>query len=271
MPASRDYVLGHTEAELKRLTTQARLIDPVTRRFLVSAGIVPGMRVLDVGSGAGDVAILLAAVVGPKGEVIGSDSARAAIEMAEHRIRAGEIPNICFLHGDPAEMTFEKPFDAVVGRYVLQFMSNPSAALSKLARHVRPGGIIMFHELDWDGARSSPRVPTYDRTCAWISRTIDSSLAQSRLGPQLALLYEQAGLPPATMQLEALIASGRAAMDMVHLVTDLVETLLPAMAKAGIATASEVDLPTLASRILAEVGTDAALIGRAEVAAWTRV
>lgn len=271
MTASGHYVLGHTEAELNRLTTQARLIDPITRRFLVSAGIVPGMRVLDVGSGAGDVAILLAAVVGPKGEVIGADSARAAIEMAEHRIRAEGIENVSFLHGDPAEMTFEKPFDAVVGRYVLQFMPNPSDALSRLARHVRPGGVIVFHELDWDGARSSPRVPTYDRACGWISRTIESSLAQSRLGPQLALLYEKAGLPPATMQLEAVIASGRAAIDIVHLVTDLVETLLPAMAKAGVATASEIDLPTLASRILAEVGTNAAVIGRSEVAAWSRV
>jgi tRNA A58 N-methylase Trm61 len=63
------YVLGHSDVELKRLATQARLIDPITRRFLVSAGIREGMRVLDVGSGAGDVAVLLAGLVGPSGEV----------------------------------------------------------------------------------------------------------------------------------------------------------------------------------------------------------
>jgi hypothetical protein len=45
---------------LKRLATQARMIDPIARHFLVSAGIREGMQVLDVGSGAGDVAILLA-------------------------------------------------------------------------------------------------------------------------------------------------------------------------------------------------------------------
>ena len=64
MAAEDGYVLGHTNAELKRLVTQARLIDPITRRFLVSAGIKEGMRILDVGSGAGDVAILLAGLVG---------------------------------------------------------------------------------------------------------------------------------------------------------------------------------------------------------------
>jgi ubiquinone/menaquinone biosynthesis C-methylase UbiE len=68
MVGENGYVLGHSDLELKRLATQARLIEPITRRFLVSAGITEGMRVLDVGSGAGDVAILLAGLVGPPGK-----------------------------------------------------------------------------------------------------------------------------------------------------------------------------------------------------------
>ena len=60
--------LGHTEYELERLARQARLVDPITRRFFVAAGIAEGMRVLDVGSGAGHTAMLLADIVGPSGE-----------------------------------------------------------------------------------------------------------------------------------------------------------------------------------------------------------
>ena len=82
MATTDGYVLGHSEAELKRLATQARLIDPITRRFLVSAGIREGMRVLDVGSGVGDVAILVAGLVGKSGEVVGADPAPAAIDAA---------------------------------------------------------------------------------------------------------------------------------------------------------------------------------------------
>jgi hypothetical protein len=67
MVAADAYVLGHSEVELKRLATQARLIDPITRRFLVSAGIREGMRVLDGGSDVGDIAILLAGLVGQSG------------------------------------------------------------------------------------------------------------------------------------------------------------------------------------------------------------
>jgi ubiquinone/menaquinone biosynthesis C-methylase UbiE len=270
MAAIANYVLGHSEAELARLKTQARLIDPITRRFLASAGIVEGMRVLDVGSGAGDVAMLLATLVGPKGEVVGTDTALTAVDAAAHRIDAEGLSNVTFAHGDPAEMTFEKPFDAVVGRYVLHFMKNPSAALAKLARHLRPGGIIAFHELDWDGARSAPSVPTYDRACGWASRTIELTFAQAHIGPKLASLFDKAGLPNATMPLEAVIASGPAATDVRHLVTDLIATLLPTMERIGVASASEVGIDTLAARIRAEAGTDAALIGRSEVATWTR-
>jgi ubiquinone/menaquinone biosynthesis C-methylase UbiE len=148
MAAMDGYVLGHTDAELKRLATQARLIDPITRRFLVSAGIREGMRVLDVGSGAGDVAILLADLVGPSGEIVGTDPARTAIDAAEKRVRASTLPNVTFRHGDPATMIFDKPFDAVVGRYVLQFIPDPSVAIARLSSHLRPGGVVFFHEND---------------------------------------------------------------------------------------------------------------------------
>jgi len=130
---------------------------------------------------------------------------------------------------------------------------------------------MFFHELDWGGARSSPSVPTYDRVCGWILRTIEGSGAQIRLGAHLASVFERAGLPTPTLRLESVIASGSAAIDAVHLVTDLVATLLPSMERMGIVKASEVALPTLAQRILAEVGADGTLVGRAEVAAWATV
>ena len=50
------YVLGHSDREITRLRVQARLLEPATRRFLLEAGLSPGMRVLDIGRGAGDVA-----------------------------------------------------------------------------------------------------------------------------------------------------------------------------------------------------------------------
>jgi cyclopropane fatty-acyl-phospholipid synthase-like methyltransferase len=68
---SRTYVLGHSARELERLTIQARLIDRITRGFLRDGGIAEGMRVIDVGCGAGDVSFMAAELVGESGEVVG--------------------------------------------------------------------------------------------------------------------------------------------------------------------------------------------------------
>src|SRR5690554_3222064 len=69
------YVLGHSEQELARLEKQGELFGAETRQVLVRAGLAPGMRVLDVGCGAGDVSLIAAELVGPAGTVIGIDRA----------------------------------------------------------------------------------------------------------------------------------------------------------------------------------------------------
>ena len=263
-----DYALGYTEAELRRLTNQAQLIGPITRRFLEAAGIGKGMRVLDIGSGAGDVALLCGELVGPTGEVVGTDFALAAVERAQRRAKGLQSSKISFRHGDPAKLDFDEPFDAVVGRYVLQFMPDPVCSLRRILRHLRPGGVVVFHELDWDGARSSPPSLTYDRVCGWLSRTIEAAGAQVHLGTRLASLFEDAGLPSPTLRMEAVVGSGPRAVEVARLVTDLVETQLPTMERLGIVAPSEIDHPTLVGRILSEVGSGGTLIGRSEIGAW---
>ena len=65
------YALGSTDTEHERLIRQAVYLAPLTERLFQEAGIGPGQRVLDLGSGVGDVAMLAARLVGPSGEVVG--------------------------------------------------------------------------------------------------------------------------------------------------------------------------------------------------------
>ncbi|MGH3087411.1 MAG: methyltransferase domain-containing protein, partial [Rubrobacteraceae bacterium] len=69
-----EYVMGRSAEETARLQKQSLLYDPSTRRLFEEAGISAGMKVLDVGCGAGDVALLAADLVGPDGVVVGVDS-----------------------------------------------------------------------------------------------------------------------------------------------------------------------------------------------------
>jgi SAM-dependent methyltransferase len=266
------YVLGHSDRELDRLAVQARLIDPITRRFFHDAGIAPGMRVLDVGCGPGDTAFLAAGLVGDTGEVIGVDRAPAALVTARRRAVAFKLHNVSFRQGDPAEMAIEQPFDAVVGRYVLVFQPDPAAMLRKLLAQVRPGGVVVFHEPDFDSERSFPPVPAYDRCCRWVVETLRLSGADPRMGIKLFAAFVAAGLGAPSIRLESVITGGATSADHVQFKTELACTLVPEMERLGVATAGEVDSETLAERVLAEViARGSVIVGRSEIGAWSRV
>ena len=125
------------------------------------------MRFLDVDSGAGDVSLLLADPVGPDGQVVGADLRGAAVDHAHTRVAARGLANVTFVHGDPTELVFDRPFDAVAGRYVRQSINIQAAALRKLATRVRPGGVVVFHENEWDALTPQPCSPTYEMIARW--------------------------------------------------------------------------------------------------------
>lgn len=269
--ASRAYVLGHSDREVERLRVQARLLDPITRRFLREAGLAPGMRVLDVGSGAGDVSFMAAELVGETGEVIGVDRASAAIAAARKRAESLSSRNISFVEGDPAELRFERPFDAIIGRYVLLFQRDPVSMLRKLTTHLRPGGVVVFHEPDRDGARSFPAVPLYDRCCKLVDETIRRWGGDPRMGIKLYATFVAAGLPAPQMRLESVVAGGANSSNQVHFEMDVVGSVIEEVERLGLASAVELDPATLSERVFATIVTSTGVIvGRSEIAAWCR-
>jgi len=266
-----NYVLGHSDRELERLRLQAKLVDPITRQFLIEAGIAPGMRVLDIGSGAGDVAFLVARLVGPTGAVVGVDRSPTALARARSRANEQSLSNVTFLESELTSMEFDRSFDAVVGRYVLCFQPDPIALLRKISSFVRPGGIILFHEPDREQMRSSPPVHTYDQACRWVGETYRRSGVDVYIGTKLYSLYQAAGINPPTMRLHAVIG-GANALDEVHLDADQAAVLADEIIGRGIASASELGIETLVDRIIEEMrAKQSVIVGRGEIGAWSRV
>src|SRR5215475_8997601 len=102
------YALGYTDAEHERLIRQAALLTPLTERFFREAGIGTGQRVLDLGSGVGDVAILASRLVGPSGEVVGVERDTRSIAKARARVREEALKNVTFTHSDVCELSGER-------------------------------------------------------------------------------------------------------------------------------------------------------------------
>jgi len=131
--------------ELDRLEIQAQALNPFTEKLLIRAGVKPGMRVLDVGCGAGDVTFLVSKIVGQGGMVIGADSSRECIARARDRRRSSNVFFSCC-----AIETYEPSlcFDAIVGRLILMHLDNPAGAVRQLSKL---GRLLVFQEAAGEG------------------------------------------------------------------------------------------------------------------------
>jgi ubiquinone/menaquinone biosynthesis C-methylase UbiE len=105
-------------------------------------------------------------------------------------------------------MTFEKPFDAVVGRFVLMHQPEPVAMLRKLTRLLRRGGIIAFHEFDVSGAGCFPQSKTFEQCVKWITAAFASMGTDARIGARLYSAFIGAGIPAPSRSLDAGIWGG---------------------------------------------------------------
>jgi SAM-dependent methyltransferase len=239
---------------------------------LRDAGLVSGMRVLDVGTGVGDMAFLAADIVGPSGQVTAVDRSEPALAIAQQRAHARGLEKVRFIQGDAESVCVDEQFDAVIGRYVLQFQRSPSELLRGLARRLRPGGLLVFHEIDWSRLHSLPPVPAFDRCWQWGEAAIRAGGAETRMGIKLHTAFVDAGLPAPAMRLEAPTGGAEMMTSWMHMFVALLATLLPTMQKTGIASEEDLDLTTLADHLLAEFSAArSVIVGHLQVAAWAKV
>src|SRR4029450_10803999 len=144
---SRPYALGYSDSEFRRLERQAEFFRDLTEDVLRRAGLAPGMHVLDVGCGVGDVSMLAATMVGATGSVRGIDRSPESLDVAGRRAAAAGQPFVRFQATEIDPSPPEKQFDAVIGRLALMYQPAPAATLRRLRRHLRGDGIIAFQEM----------------------------------------------------------------------------------------------------------------------------
>jgi protein-L-isoaspartate O-methyltransferase len=265
-----EYALGHSARELDRLTFQGTVFAPFTSQLFAQAGIKAGMRVLDVGSGSGDVSFLTAELVGERGHVVGADRSAAAVQRARTRAIRRNHSNVTFVVGDPAAMQFDQPFDAIVGRFVLMYQDNPVWSLRKIAEHLRANGLLVFQELDSSACRSCPAVAAFDEAARWLREGLRGSGARPELGLEMHSLFLDSGLPAPNMRMDAVV-SGAADSPVYELLAEAVRSLVPTLQKLNIASPGDVQIDSLANRIRTEVMARRAIaVSYGLVGAWAK-
>jgi ubiquinone/menaquinone biosynthesis C-methylase UbiE len=269
----KGYALSDTQNEKKRLQEQSRIIIQTTSRIFELAGIRRGMRVLELGTGAGDVALLLAEMVGHEGEVVSIEKNTEIQKTAKERAVESGFKNIRFVVGDITAAELEGEFDALVGRAVLMYVPKPEEALKMLLRHVKPGGVVAFQEVDFTiRPVAIPPLPLFMKLWDLLYETMEKSGTEMQMGFKLLPVYKKAGLPEPTMHLDAFI--GGANSPGIDWFVSTIKSLVPMMEKLGITTAREVGADTLKERLITEAiasgATDGLGMSNTWISAWTR-
>jgi SAM-dependent methyltransferase len=266
--AETGYQLGSDAAELQRLDLQGRVLAPATRTILATAGVRRGMRVLDLGSGAGDVAFVAAELAGPTGEVVGIDQSPDAVAKATARAAQRGLSNVRFVAGDIHDRAPGGPFDAITGRLVLMYVPDPATVLRTQAGVLRSGGVVAPIEFDLHSARSLPSTPLVGQALSWLREAFTRAGIDPALGPGLWAVLQAAGLQPLGM-IGVQPHFGPEDPDGTAILAGIVRTVLPLIERTGVATAAQVGTNTLQQRLSGELATSAAVFAHPMlISAW---
>ena len=258
MKEQNRYVLGESESEHSRLRDQSVVLDPLTRQLHIEAGITAGMSVLDIGTGAGHVAAIAADLVGPSGQVLAVDRNPEALDGARDRL--GHRPEIEFAEADLDSLDLDRQFDAIVGRAVLMHLGSPVAALERLGRHLRPGGLLVMHELDVPQEWASVDTPLVRRVRELILQAFEALGIHGTMGRNLFAAYRSAGLSDPQLTLSAPVGGGEEAPAFGWV--NALAGLLPYLEQQGVVSADEIGIDSLTQRLTDELDAeDATLLG----------
>ncbi len=266
------YPIGENELQTRRLMTQAQLYDPFTRAFFRAAGIGPGMRVLELGSGVGDVTLLVAELVGPSGHITGIELKSAAADTARARVQAVGWQNVDIVAGDLASIQLDQEFDAIVGRFILMWLPHPRDILARVLQYLRPGGVVAFQDNDFTfGVMTSSPLPLIETIGKLMTQTQSQPGPDFHMGLKLHRLYQEVGLVPPQLTLQAPLGTGREWTGY-EFIAETMAMLKPRMEQLGIAIPDELtDAASLAERIRDEaVENNAVIVLPACVGAWSR-
>jgi len=268
-----EYALGRTAGEYDRLIEQAELMRPLTERMLNAAGVRPGMHVLDVGCGVGDVSFLVGELVGEHGSVAGVDVDQAALKVAEERAAAHGSENLEFRAGSITSTEFDREFDAAVGRFVLMFVDEPAAALRHVHGALRPGGIVAFQE--WVGdvhGVPSGRQPLLSSMLRLFAETFERSGAHLHMGLDLYARMLEAGFEPDPTPIAEIGLYTGDQLPGARRWALFARSMLPKIVEYGLATESQLDVETLEERLREECNRAGGVIPLTVlmVAQWAR-
>lgn len=183
------------------------------------------LRVLDAGCGAGADLVALASRVSPECHLVGLDASEVLLSRAAERTN-GCLERCSLIRGDITKIPCQDDtFDAGRIDRVLQHLREPEAAIRELARVLKPGGVLVAFDNDWE----TFSISLGDKDIgARIRRAWHDSFASGRVGKDLPSLFEACGITAVRAEPRELVLTDLATAKQVFDLPDLLERMVRA-------------------------------------------
>jgi SAM-dependent methyltransferase len=143
-----------------------RYSTPLAPALIKFAGVIPGMRVLDVGCGPGSLTSALAELLGPD-SVVAVDPSESFVRACRRRLPGVEVASA----GGESLPFADESFDVTLSQLVVNFMDDPEAGVREMRRVTRRGGVVAA--CVWDYAGEMTLLRTFWR----VAREVDPERA----------------------------------------------------------------------------------------------
>jgi len=178
-----------------RLLLLARERWPATAALLDRAGLAPGMRCIDLGCGGGEVTFEIARLVAPGGSATGVDMDGVKLDLAHQAAARRGLGNVEFRRLNLDDWDEPGAYDAVYCRFVLQHLSQPVGLLRRMWAGVRPGGVLIVEDADFDGWCCHPANEGFDFFLRAYRQVIQRRGGDDAMGRKLYGCLLAAGIP----------------------------------------------------------------------------
>jgi SAM-dependent methyltransferase len=200
------YLLGDARSEAARLRAQAKLWDPVSFTLFDRLGIARGWRVLEIGPGQGSLHMELRRRVG--GPIDAVERSRVFAGRLARRTRRDRLGDGHIWTSDLIDTPLPRgTYDLIFARWVFLFLPRPAAHLARLARALKPGGLIAVQDYHRETFALVPRPLEWANFMEADRRFFATEGGDVSIGGRLPDLYRATGLR--TIDTVATIKTGR--------------------------------------------------------------
>ncbi len=189
---SNSYVIGVGKDDEERLALLNELFGDTSRNLLLKAGLKPGIRVLEIGCGTGNMTHWIARKIGENGHVTAVDNSGDQIKIA--KTNCSDVNNISFIESSLFDLKDLAKFDVIYSRFLIMHLTTPFEAIQFLMQFLKPNGVIVCEEATNSVTACYPQSPVFQKNRELLMELLKKKGLDFDIGEKLYSYFQQLNL-----------------------------------------------------------------------------